>query len=43
MEMENQQDPAERFFQASQGAEADRPIPYDPSADFWELLAEMRL
>ena len=34
IEMENQQDPADRFSQSSQGVETNCRIPCDSSADF---------
>ena len=34
IEIENQQDPADRFSQSSQGVETNRCIPLDSSADF---------
>ena len=41
--MENQQEQAETFSQASQGVEDEYLTPYYSSSDYWELLAEMRI
>ena len=41
--MENLQEQAETFSQASQGAKDEYLTPYYSSSDFWELLAEMRI
>lgn len=41
--MENQQEQAETFSQASQRLEDDYLTPYYSSSDYWELLSEMRI